>query len=180
MGESKTTSSQTNKKTKPAINKKTTTKKPSKPKNTAKQERFVKEYVKGRLATPPEPQYKASFKAYNIDMTDPTKAVETANAIATENLRKPSIKEAIDKALEKHHITIESAIEPIADALSATRVMGVSDKGDTIEVKDHTTRLKASGMALKLMGAEKRDTSGGTINFIGGNQVNVKDFIKND
>lgn len=150
------------------------TKKNKLPPLTTKQEKFVKEYVKGQLANPTEPQYKAALKTYDIDKEKTPKArYEIANAISNENLKKPSITFAIEKALKKHDITIDSAIKPIKDGLEAKRVIGSTDTGEVIETIDHNTRLKASSMALKLMGADKKDQApsvqfnfkGGTANF---------------
>lgn len=109
---------------------------------TIKQKKFVKAYVEtdGNGT-------EAALKSY--DTTD----YQTANAISVENLQKPSIKEAIELALVKHNITMDAAIKPIADGLHATRTIGFGE--EAMEAVDHSTRLKASGMALKLMGAEK-------------------------
>lgn len=53
---------------------------------------------------------------------------------------------------------MEKAVAPIADGLQAVsyRTSDVKDGNRESEaIPDHTTRLKASGMALKLLGAEK-------------------------
>lgn len=131
---------------------------------TTKQTKFVKEYVKGQLANPTEPGYKATLKTYDVNTNVPDGGVKTASVLARENLGKPSVKEAIEKALAKHNITIESATKPIADGLVATRQQ-FSENG-TIETTDHSTRLKASGMALRLLGADQKDDkAGNTFNF---------------
>lgn len=109
---------------------------------TVKQTKFVKAYV----ANDGNGQ-EAAKAAYNVANNN------SARQIASETLTKPNVKEAIDSALAKHNITIDAAIKPIKDGLEATRQIGFGD--DALETVDHTTRLKASGMALKLMGADK-------------------------
>lgn len=142
---------------------------------TTKQKKFVKEYVKDQLTNPTPPIAKAAMTVYDIDQSDPAKALNTANQIAVENLQKPTIKEAIEKAMEKHNITIDAAVKPIADGLTATRYVGAGETG--FEAVDHTTRLKASGMALKLMGAEQKEASGNTFIFNKGDVVGNK-YVK--
>lgn len=120
---------------------------------TIKQKKFVKEYVandgNGKQA------YKAAYGVTNDN---------TAAAEASTTLSKPNVKEAIDAALEKADITIDAAVQPIKDGLVATRTFGTGD-GDAYEAIDHSIRLKASGMALKLLGAEQRQPEGNTYNF---------------
>jgi len=109
---------------------------------TVKQKKFVKAYVEK------DGNGQEAAKAVYDVRTD-----GIARSIASENLTKPNIKYAIEQALEKHGITMDRAVQPISDALDATRAIGFGD--DAMEVVDHSTRLKASGMALKLMGADK-------------------------
>lgn len=118
---------------------------------TIKQKKFVKEYVKrdGNGT-------KAALAVYN------TTSEDVARSISSENLAKPSIREEIDKALMRHEITMDAAVKPIADGLQAERVTMTENGVDTSP--DHSIRLKASGMALKLMGAEKQE-GGNTFNF---------------
>jgi hypothetical protein len=127
---------------------------------TIKQKKFVKAYV----ATDGNGQ-EAAKAVYDV------KNDNVARNIASENLTKPNVKEAIDQALIKHEITIESAVKPIADGLQAVREQ-MTEHGVVASV-DHSTRLKASGMALKLLGAEKQDAgSGNTFNFIKADNAN--------
>lgn len=120
---------------------------------TVKQKKFVKEYVlnngNGQEAA------KAVYDVANDNV---------ARNIASENLTKPNVKDAIEQALVKHKITIDAAIKPIADGLEATRETWNKD-GEVFETIDHSTRLKASGMALKLMGADQKEDKGNTFNF---------------
>ena len=118
---------------------------------TVKQTKFVKEYVKNDGNGT-----KAALAAYN------TTSEDVARSISSENLAKPSIRYEIDKALIKHNITMDAAVKPIADGLQATRAIPTAD--GFVEGVDHTTRLKASGMALKLMGADRQE-GGNTFNF---------------
>lgn len=123
---------------------------------TIKQKKFVKAYVAN------DGNGQEAVKAV-YDITSDSSAA----AIASQNLNKLNVKEAIDQALEKHGITMDAAVAPIADGLIAQKVTYSDDEG-TVVTPDHTIRLNASKMALKLLGAEKNDTagSGNTFNFI--------------
>lgn len=134
---------------------------------TVKQTKFVKEYVKNDGNGT-----KAALATYNT--TNP----EVANANSVENLQKPSIKQAIEQALVKHQITMDAAVQPIADGLKATRGFKADDDGDTVEVIDHATRLKASGMALKLLGADQKEDGGNTFNFKGNASFDMGKYKK--
>lgn len=131
---------------------------------TVKQKKFVKAYVE-KDGNGQE----AAKVAYNVANDN------VARNIASENLTKPNVKDAIEQALVKHDITIDAAIKPIADGLHATRTIGYGD--DALETIDHTTRLKASGMALKLMGAEQGEAKNTTIIFNKGDIVKSK-YVK--
>lgn len=135
---------------------------------TVKQTKFVKAYVANDGNGT-----KAALETY--DTTEPT----VANAIAVENLLKPSIKEAIENALIKHEITMDSAVKPIADGLKAIKYYEDNEDGTATVQPDHSTRLKASSMALKLMGAEqKAEASGNTFNFINNANFDSKKYMK--
>lgn len=115
---------------------------------SVKQKKFVKAYASnGGNGT------KAALEAY--DVTDEG----TASVIAVENLRKPSIKEQLEKAFEEHGITIKSATQPIRDGLKAEREI-FADGELTGTKPDHMVRLRASQMALKFMGAEDKEGGG--------------------
>jgi len=136
---------------------------------TIKQKKFVKAYVandgNGRDAA------KAVYDVANDN---------SASQLASENLSKPNVKYAIEKALEKHHITMDAAVKPIADGLQAIKYFEANDDGSATGQPDHSVRLKASSMALKLMGADK-DTekpNSITFNFKGGASFNAGDFKK--
>ena len=123
---------------------------------TIKQKKFVKAYVK----TDGNGQESAKA-AYDV------KSDAVARSLASENLTKPNVRYAIEQSLIKHGITMDRAIKPISDALDADKI-SISGQGDQAFAEvtpDHSTRLKASGMALKLMGADKDNTPSGGIHF---------------
>lgn len=78
-----------------------------------------------------------------------------------------TIQQAVAEALARKGITIDNAIQPIADGLTAekTVIIGGGDDAFTNQVPDHAIRLKASGMALDLMGARNRGDGGSNIHF---------------
>lgn len=133
---------------------------------TIKQKKFVKAYV----ANDGNGQ-EAAKRVYNVS-SDAAAAV-----ISSQNLNKVNVKEAIELALEKHGITMEKAIAPIAKALEATNTKWDYENKEEYEVEDHSTRLKASGMALKLLGAEKNESGGNTFIFNKGDVV-AKKYVK--
>lgn len=96
-----------------------------KAKLTPKQAKFVKGIAEGKT------QVQAALDAYDTDK------YEVANAIAVENVQKPSIQAAIEQAMVKLNLTPERALQPINDALNDD---------------DVKTRLMGSDRALKLMG----------------------------
>ena len=74
-----------------------------------------------------------------------------------QRLQKPTLKAALNKALQRHNITIDRVLKPIDEALDATKVV-ITGKGEDAfaEVQpDHTTRMQASDRAVKLMGLDK-------------------------
>jgi len=121
----------------------------SKPKLTLKQKKFVEGVAKGKSGT------KAALEAYD------TKDENTAAVIASENLRKPQIVEKLEPILQKHDITLDSAIAPIGKGLKAVKFNEFT--GEVTE--DLGTQLKASDRALKLLGVNQ-DVQGNTFNFV--------------
>ena len=96
-----------------------------KKKVTKKQTEFAKEFVKnGGNGT------QAALKVYDA------KTPAAANAIASKNLKKPAVQDALKAELKRQNITLERAIKPIADAL---------------DDEDLDIRLKGSDRALKLL-----------------------------
>lgn len=120
-----------------------------KTKLTPKQAKFVRGIAEGKTNT------QSALEAYD------TESYEVANAIAVENLQKPSIQEAVEIARVKLNLTPERALKPIDDALN----------DDDLEM-----RLKGSDRALKIMGITGKKEPGNTNVFIG-NQFNAKEFL---
>lgn len=134
---------------------------------TVKQKKFVKAYVKNDGNGT-----KAILETYN------TTSEDVARSMAAENLAKPTIRDEIDKALERHKITMDAAVKPIADGLKAYRSVVDAD-GNIHTNADHSIRLKASGMALKLMGAEQKEQPGSiNFNFKGDATFNASEYKK--
>ena len=73
---------------------------------------------------------------------------------ASKVLGKPHVKEALDRALVKHGITLDTAIAPIGKALTAMKQNEFT--GEITE--DIATQLKGSDRALKLMGVQSTET----------------------
>lgn len=86
---------------------------------------------------------------------------ETVSATVSETLKKPKVQEALQVALQKHGITLDTAIAPIGKALTAMKQNEFT--GEITE--DIQTQLKGSDRALKLMGVGQ-DTNNTTNNFI--------------
>jgi len=119
---------------------------------TIKQTKFVKAYV----ATDGNGQEAAKI-AYNSSSDN------VARSTASQALTKVNVRQAIDAALKRHNITLDAAMKPIEDGLLADKI-SISGQGDQAFAEvtpDHSIRLKASGMALKLLGADKENTPGG-------------------
>src|SRR6185312_188708 len=102
-----------------------------------KQLKFVQGVAAGKSGT------QAALDAYDTD--DP----EVAHAISTENLRKPSIRDMLQRELEKQGITLEAIIKPVVNALN----------DDDID-----TQLKGHDRAVRLI-MPKEEANGNTFNF---------------
>ncbi len=129
---------------------------PKQKKLTIKQKKFVKEYVSNDGNGT-----KAALEVYD------TEDYKTATAIAVENLAKPSIRDAIETSLEKHEITIDDAVAPIAKALKAKKVFYIEGQRIESDYDDLDMQLKGSDRYMKLVGADKTDTPANTINNFG-------------
>ena len=123
----------------------------AKPKLTVKQAKFVKAKAEGKTGT------EAAMIAY--DVVDP----KTAAVISSENLNKPNIQQAVQESMVRQGIDIDSVVKPIADGLIANKIHLYGDEVDY--TPDHSVRLKASGMALDLMGVKRQSDTNVTINF---------------
>lgn len=94
----------------------------------------------------------------------PNATQESASVLVHRELSKPNVQEALQEALAKKGLDINSIASVVADASRANRVAQV--EGDFYEttVPDHGTRLRAVGMAAQFMGLSKGD--GVTNNFL--------------
>ncbi len=91
----------------------------------------------------------------------------------------PQVKDAIEQALLKHDITIDSAVAPIAKALKAKRTYYIDGERFVSDDDDLEMQLKGSDRALKLMGAgTKEEVSGNTFNFINNANFDSKKYVK--
>lgn len=111
----------------------------------------------------------AAMDAYNV------KSPRVAQTIASENMSKPIIQDAIQEAFARAGITVDDIIAPIKDGLEATNIVANRDwyrqrPGETTEQydkrmeqevpyleerPDHGTRLRASDLAAKFLGVGK-------------------------
>lgn len=111
---------------------------------TLNQKRFIKEYLKnGGNGT------EAALKVY-----DAKSRTDAAN-IASQNLKKPTIKEAIEQALESQEVTPEAVAKVIKEGLGAKKLewdMSNFTYKESI-YPDHLTRLKTVELYMKLTGA---------------------------
>jgi hypothetical protein len=122
---------------------------------TIKQAKLVKGIAEGKTNT------QAALDAYDV------KSPETAASMASENLRKPNVQEAIQQALTFYNLTPKRAMKPIVDGLEANKIQEIQGKVE--ELPDHSIRLTASRAALRLMGADNQE-GGNTYNFVNINQ----------
>lgn len=123
---------------------------------TDKQRKFVKAKATGVSGT------KAAMIAYDVNNE------RTASVIATENLAKPSIQEAVQKEMARQGIDLESIVRPITDGLKAEKVsiVGNGEQAMAEVTPDHGIRLKASKMAQDLIGVNNRDGTTVNVNFV--------------
>lgn len=89
----------------------------------------------------------------------------SAAVIGNKLSKDATIQQAVAEALRRKGITIDNAIQPIADGLGAVRDIYDKDGNYMDSTPDHNVRLKASGMALDLMGARNKDNGGGNVHF---------------
>jgi phage terminase small subunit len=111
---------------------------------TVKQTKLVKAKAKGKTMA-----QAAKDAGYLPNATDETRRRE-----AYKTIQKPHVKEALDKALIRHGITLDTAIAPIGKALTAMKQNEFT--GEITE--DIQTQLKGSDRALKLMGIQSTET----------------------
>ena len=110
---------------------------------TPKQKKFIEGITQGKTGV------QSALNAYD------TKDNLTARVMASENLTKPNIQNALIPFLNKHNLTIDRALHQIDISLSAD-----STNQYTGEVTpDYNVRLKASDRALKLLGITQEQGS---------------------
>lgn len=112
---------------------------------TTKQLKFVKAKAEGKTGVA------AAMEAY------PTLNYSVANAVAVENMHKPSIQQALEKEMRKQGLTLESIITPVREALTAEKVsiVGNGDQAMAEITPDHSVRLTAVKIAAQFMGVGK-------------------------
>lgn len=120
---------------------------------TYKEKKLIKGIAEGKT------KRQAAIEAYH------TSTPESASVIASQTLKKVNVQEALEEAFERHGITIDRAVKPIADGLVAYKPGYTDKQGEFHEgTDDHSVRLKASSMAFGLMGLGKGE--GSTVNNI--------------
>jgi hypothetical protein len=136
----------------------------AKPKLTMKQAKFVKAKTEGKSGT------QAYMEAYE------TNNAKVASVEASRLLAKPSIQEIVQESMERQGVTVDLVVKPIVDGLNANKIH-ITDSG--IEHSpDHSVRLKASGMALDLMGAKSRGEAGNTTIIFNKGDVVKDKYVK--
>lgn len=107
----------------------------------------------------------------------PTANYQTAAAIASENLRKPKIQEALTAAYEATGINAQSIADVLRDAMLAKKSVQVDGTLLETNVADHSVRVNAARTAAHLVGAGNKGDDGSekpTINF----NIGTKNYIK--
>ena len=122
---------------------------------TIKEAKIVKAKAQGKTHI-----QAAKVADYLPNANDNTKQVEVART-----LKKPHVKQALHKALKAKGITLDKALEPVAKALNAKKVVQIEGDFYETEVDDLDMQIKGSDRALKLMGVSGKDDSGNTYNF---------------
>lgn len=138
----------------------------AKPKLTVKEAKLVKAKAEGKKHDEAWDE-----AGYSQNSSKVVKVVNTSKILS-----KPKVQEALQAELEKQGITLEKALKPIADGLEADKP-GWTDKDGVFHegTRDHSIRLKASGMALDLMGVKQQKDSGTTVNNFGTIVAEMKD-----
>ncbi len=120
---------------------------------TVKQAKFVKAKSEGKTGV------EAARIAY--DVVD----YNTANVIASENLQKPTIQQALEAEYEKQGLTMSAIVKPIADGVKANRVVQVEGDFFETEVPDLPTRITAAKVAAMWLGVGKEQIVSGGVHF---------------
>lgn len=123
------------------------------------QRKIVKAKVEAELADISQAQ--AAQKVF------PNQTPSAASVTMSRELKKANVQSALQVALEKHGISVDSVIGVVGNAMSADRtvILGNGDEAFVDVVPDHHVRLKAAGMAAGFMGLNKNDGQGPSIHF---------------
>lgn len=115
-----------------------------------------------------EAELKGQTQQVAAEIAFPNQTPAAAAVSMSRVLKDANVQEELAKAFADHGINIDSAVKPIGEALTADRVVIVGKGDDAFaDVQpDHSVRLKASGMALGLMGLGGKQSGDVTINFI--------------
>lgn len=123
---------------------------------TTKQKKFIKAKLEGKTGVA------AAQEAYGVDYN-------SGKVIASNNLTKVNIQEALDAVYQKRGITLEKIVEPFALALDANKVVQVEGDFYETDVPDHTVRMTAGKNLAQFIGIGKQASEGGNttnLNFI--------------
>lgn len=94
---------------------------------------------------------------------DPNRAPESARVWANTTLQKTTVQEALENAMVKHGIDLDTTIAPIGKALRAKR-RDINGQGELVITDDLEMQLKGTDRALKLMRIGQ-DTQAPSIHF---------------
>lgn len=120
------------------------------------------------------------LKAKGTKQTDIAKQVypeQTPNAgsvSVSRQLKNANVQEALRQALAKHNITVDTAVKPISNALTAQKQNQFT--GEITD--DYTTQLNASKMALNLLGVQSTTAPTPVNNEDIINAIKTKDTLK--
>lgn len=120
------------------------------------------------------------LKAKGTKQTDIAKQVypeQTPNAgsvSVSRQLKNANVQEALQSALAKHNITVDTAIEPIGKALKAQKQNQFT--GEITD--DYTIQLNATKMALNLLGVQSATAPNQINNTDILNAIKTKDTLK--
>ncbi len=92
-------------------------------------------------------------KEVAAEMAYPDADPESHRKLASENLKHPVVLSTISELADRKGLTKDSCVETIKDGLKATKLYGK----EGIEHEDHTARLRAAELGLKLHGQLKED-----------------------
>ena len=133
---------------------------------TPHQTRIVKAKVEATLKNIPQREFAKAIY--------PEQTPQSAEVSVSRELNKANVREALEKALDKHGITIEKATAPIAEGLQAMKQNNFTGEFTV----DHSIRLKAASMALDVLGAKgEKEKGGDTFIFNKGDIVKQK-YVK--